>query len=199
MDKSKFCKLSKEVIWKAWQQVKRNKGGCGVDGETIEAFEQKLNRNLYKLWNRMNSGSYFPPEVRGVDIPKRDGKFRRLGIPTVMDRVAQTAIKIILEPTLEAIFLEDSYGYRPGRSAHDAIRVTRERCFKLDWLVEFDIVGMFDNISHELLMKAVRCHTENKGVLLYVERWLKASMRTADGKIEPREKGTHKAELYHRC
>ena len=190
MNKSKPLEISKQVVWEAWQAVRRNKGSHGIDGESIGEFELNLKDNLYKLWNRMSSGSYFPPPIRGVDIPKSNGKTRRLGVPTVLDRVAQTAVKMMLEPKLEPIFKNDSYGYRPGRSAHDAIHVTKERCFSFDWVLEFDIVGMFDNIPHDLVMKALKQHENDKLVLIYAERWLKAPMLNPDGSISQRVKGT---------
>ena len=189
VNKSKSLEIPKQVVWEAWQAVKKNKGSHGVDGESISECELNLKDNLYKLWNRMSSGCYFPPPIRGVDIPKANGKIRRLGIPTVLDRVAQTAIKMMLEPKLEPIFHENSYGYRPGRSAHDAISVTKERCFELNWVLEFDIVGMFDNIPHDLVLKALRHHESEKLVLLYAERWLKAPMVSPNGVILPRVKG----------
>ncbi|RBJ70496.1 group II intron reverse transcriptase/maturase, partial [Pseudomonas sp. MWU12-2534b] len=139
-----------------------------------------------KLWNRMSSGSYFPPPIKGVPIPKKSGGVRLLGVPTVADRVAQTAVKMMLEPTLEPLFHPDSYGYRPGRSALDAVAVVRQRCWKYDWVLEFDIKGLFDNIDHQLLLKALRKHCQEPWVLLYVERWLKAPMQMADGTITER-------------
>ncbi|POZ60383.1 reverse transcriptase domain-containing protein, partial [Chromobacterium alticapitis] len=168
--------ISKAWIWRAFQSVKANGGASGVDHESIEAFEEHLGRNLYKLWNRMSSGSYFPPPIKGVPIPKKSGGVRLLGVPTVADRVAQTAVKMMLEPTLEPLFHPDSYGYRPGRSALDAVAVVRQRCWKYDWVLEFDIKGLFDNIDHQLLLKALRKHCQEPWVLLYVERWLKAPM-----------------------
>jgi group II intron reverse transcriptase/maturase len=161
--------------------VKSNAGSAGVDGQTIEQFDSDLRSNLYKLWNRMSSGSYFPPPVRAVSIPKKTGGQRILGVPTVADRVAQMVVKQLIEPDLDPIFLADSYGYRPRKSAHDAIGVTRKRCWKYDWVLEFDIKGLFDNIDHELLLRAVRRHVTCKWALLYIERWLTAPMEHADG------------------
>ncbi len=182
--------IPKQLVWEAWKQVRSNGGGAGVDNQSILEFEENLKDNLYKLWNRMSSGSYMPTEVRAVPIPKKSGGTRVLGIPTVADRVAQTTVKLILEPVLDPLFHPDSYGYRPGKSAHDAIGITRRRCWRLDWVVEFDIRGLFDNIDHQLLMRAVRKHCRNRWVLLYIERWLKAPMRTADGEVVERQRGT---------
>ena len=188
---TKPYQISKHLVWEAYQRVKANKGAAGVDGESLQAFEAKLKDNLYKLRNRLSSGSYFPPPIRGVGIPKRYGEvLRMLGIPTVGDRVAQSVVKMVLEPILELVFHKDSYGYRPGRSAHDAIAVVRKRNWENDWVVEFDIKGLFDNIDHELLMRALRKHCQTPWVLLYVERWLKAPMETAEGKLIERTKGT---------
>ncbi len=174
----------------AWERVKANKGAPGVDKQSIEDFEANLKDNLYKLWNRMSSGTYFPPAVRAVEIPKSDGSKRLLGIPTVGDRVAQAVAKIYLEPIVEPKFHEDSYGYRPGKSALDAVGVSRKRCWQQDWVVDLDIKGFFDNLNHELMMKAVRFHTNDKWMHLYVERWLKAPMKLDDGNTVVREKGT---------
>lgn len=162
--------IPKQLVQQAWLQVKSNAGSAGIDNETIKLFEENLKGNLYKLWNRMSSGSYFPPPVKGVLIPKKTGGQRMLGIPTVSDRIAQTVVKMMLESKLEEIFLPDSFGYRPNKSAHDAIEATRARCWRYDWILEFDIKGLFDNIEHDLLMKAVRKHTDNTWVLLYIER-----------------------------
>jgi group II intron reverse transcriptase/maturase len=182
--------VTKRAVWEAYQRVKANRGAAGIDEETIAMFEQRLSRNLYKLWNRMSSGSYFPPPVRQVEIPKAKGGTRKLGIPTVSDRIAQTVVKQIIEPKLDPMFHADSYGYRPGRSAKQAIAVTRKRCWQFDWVVEFDIKGAFDQIDHGLLMKAVRSHIKEDWILLYIERWLTAPFETAEGTQVPRERGT---------
>ncbi len=158
-------------------------------------FEKDLQNNLYKIWNRMSSGSYFPPPVKAVEIPKKAGGVRILGVPTIADRIAQTVVKLTFEPLVEPIFHPDSYGYRPGRSAHDALAQTRTRCWRYDWVLEFDIKGLFDNIPHDLLMKAVRKHTDNPWVLLYIERWLVAPLQRADGSQEPRTRGTPQGSL----
>jgi len=155
MSSTKPFAIAKRSVWEAYQQVKANRGAAGVDEETIAMFEQDLSKNLYKLWNRMSSGSYFPPPVKQVEIPKAKGGTRKLGIPTVSDRIAQTVVKRIIEPLLDPIFHLDSYGYRPGRSAKQAIAVTRKRCWQYDWVVEFDIKAAFDQVDHGLLFKAV--------------------------------------------
>ena len=174
----------------AFKLVKANKGASGIDEKTIAGFEADLKNNPYKLWNRMSSGSYFPKPVRGVEIPKKSGGVRLLGVPTVEDRIAQMVARLNLEPLLEPIFYDDSYGYRPNKSAIDAVRETRSRCWQYDWLVEFDIKGLFDNIDHKLLMKAIRKHTESRWVILYIERWLKAPIKMPDGTIRERYSGT---------
>lgn len=189
-NKTKPFTIPKRDVYRAWELVRANQGAPGVDGQTIGDFELHLKDNLYKLWNRLSSGSYHPPAVRGVAIPKKSGGERLLGIPTVADRVAQMAVRITFEPLVEPHFLPDSYGYRPNKSAIDAIRVTRERCWKQDWVLEFDIKGLFDNISHELLMKAVRKHCDIPWVCLYIERWLTASVELADGHVITRSQGT---------
>jgi len=182
--------IPKALVWNAFQRVKANGGSAGVDEESIEAFEKNLGDNLYKLWNRMGSGSYFPPPVKAVPIPKKSGGTRMLGVPTVADRVAQTVVKLVLEPALEPVFDRDSFGYRPGRSALDAVALVRRRSWDYDWVVEFDIKGLFDNIDHELLLRALRKHCRNPWVLLYLERWLKAPMVTTEGTLVARERGT---------
>jgi RNA-directed DNA polymerase len=182
--------IPKTLIWEAWLHVKANQGAAGIDAETIERFETKLAANLYKLWNRMSSGSYFPPPVKAVPIPKKSGGVRVLGVPTVSDRIAQTAVKMWLEPWLDPIFHRDSYGYRPGKSALEAIAVTRRRCWDQDWVVEFDIRGLFDNLDHGLLMTALRKHCQEPWILLYVERWLRAPMQSVEGQLQARDKGT---------
>src|ERR1700720_1987890 len=190
VDEAKPFKIPKREVWEAFKRVKANQGAAGVDGQSISAFEANLSGNLYKLWNRMSSGSYFPPPVRRVDIPKANGGTRPLGIPTVADRIAQEVVRRYLEPLLEPRFHADSYGYRPGRSAIDAIRTARRRCWRADWVVDLDIKGFFDSIDHELLLKALRKHTDCRWVLLYVERWLRAPMQVEDGRQEPRTAGT---------
>ncbi|MCY1423572.1 Group II intron-encoded protein LtrA [Pseudomonas fluorescens] len=190
MSAAKSYSISKLIVWEAFQRVKANRGAAGIDEQSIAQFEQKLQRNLYKVWNRMSSGSYFPPPVRQVEIPKQSGGKRKLGIPTVADRVAQTAVKLLIEPRLDCLFHSDSYGYRPGKSAKQAIEITRRRCWNMNWVVEFDIKGAFDHIDHELLLKAVRHHVKDVWILLYIERWLKAPFETADGVQVPRESGT---------
>jgi len=190
MKETKSFNIPKKTVYHAWLRVKANKGAEGVDSETIEMFESKLSQNLYKIWNRMSSGTYFPPPVKAVAIPKKTGGERILGIPTVADRVAQMTVKLHLEPFVEPSFSENSYGYRPNKSALDAVGVTRKRCWKFNWVLEFDIKKLFDRIDHELLMKAVRKHTNSKWVLLYTERWLKAPFLKQDGTLEPRAMGT---------
>jgi RNA-directed DNA polymerase len=184
-----FC-ISKWAVLTAWAKVRDNKGSAGVDGVSIEAFEKKLKNNLYRIWNRMSSGTYFPPPVRRVMIPKADGKERPLGIPTVGDRVAQMVVKRELEPKVEHLFHPDSYGYRPKKSALDAVGKCRERCWRYDWIVDLDIKGFFDNIDHSLMMHAVRRHTDSRWMLLYIERWLKAPAEAEDGTLIARDRGT---------
>jgi group II intron reverse transcriptase/maturase len=190
MTSTKPYSIAKSAVREAYRKVKANRGSAGIDDETIAKFERHLSRNLYKLWNRMSSGSYFPPPVKQVEIPKAKGGFRKLGIPTVSDRIAQTVVKLIIEPILDPIFHPDSYGYRPGRSAKQAIAVTRKRCWEYDWVVEFDIKAAFDQIDHGLLMKAVRSHIKEDWILLYIERWLTAPFETAEGEHLLRERGT---------
>lgn len=182
--------ISKQLVMQAYRLVKANAGAGGVDRQSLEDFERDLKDNLYKIWNRLSSGSYFPPAVKAVAIPKKTGGERILGVPTIGDRVAQTVVTLCFEPSVEPYFLSDSYGYRPNKSALDAIRITRERCWHYDWVLEFDIRGLFDNISHELLMKAVKKHTQCKWVILYIERWLKAPMQMLDGGQKQRDRGT---------
>jgi len=181
--------IDKKQVYQAYRAVRSSKGGAGVDGQTIEAFEADLEGNLYRIWNRMSSGSYFPPPVRAVAIPKKTGGERILGVPTVSDRIAQMVVKQKIEPGIDSMFLADSYGYRLGKSALDAVGITRQRCWKYDWILEFDIKGLFDNISHELLLKAVRKHVKSKWAILYIERWLTAPMERDGERIE-RSRGT---------
>jgi group II intron reverse transcriptase/maturase len=191
VDKPKSFEISKEAVRGAYSRVKANKGAPGVDGESIEEFERNLEGNLYKLWNRMSSGSYFPPPVRMVEIPKPGGRgVRVLGVPTVADRIAQTVVKEHLEAVVEPIFHEDSYGYRPGRSALDAVGKCRERGWRRDWVIDLDIKAFFDTLDHELVLRAVKHHAKERWVLLYVERWLKAPLQREDGSLVAREKGS---------
>ena len=187
---SKPFNIDKREVYEAYLRVRSNGGAAGVDGVALDEFETDLKGNLYRIWNRMSSGTYFPPPVRAVPIPKKSGGQRILGVPTVADRVAQTVVKQVVEPILDAVFLANSYGYRPGRSALDAVRVTRERCWKYDWVLEFDIKGLFDNIDHELLLRAVRKHVTCAWALLYSERWLTAPMLQEDGAMVERSRGT---------
>ncbi len=182
--------IPKRLVWGAFQRVKSNGGSAGVDGVSIAGFARDLRGNLYKIWNWMSSGSYFAPPVRSVMIPKKDGGQRRLGIPTVADRVAQTVAKMVLEPMLEPIFDPDSFGYRPGRSALDAVALVRRRCWKSDWLVEFDIKGLFDNIDHALLLRALEWNCKVPWVVMYAKRWMTAPLLEEDGSLVPRTRGT---------
>ena len=191
MTKAKPYAISKQVVWEAYKKVKANRGAAGVDGQSLAAFEKDLKNNLYKLWNRMSSGSYFPPPVLRVEIPKgTTGATRPLGIPTVSDRIAQMVVKSMFEPLVEPYFHPDSYGYRPGKSALDAVGITRQRCWRQDWVIDLDIKGFFDNLDWDLLLRAVRHHTDVPWVLLYVERWLKAPVQCQDGRLESRTKGS---------
>jgi RNA-directed DNA polymerase len=190
MKEGKPFEISKHQVLKAYKRVKANRGAGGTDGINFAEYEADLKNNLYKLWNRMSSGSYFPAPVRGVEIPKKNGKKRLLGIPTISDRIAQMVVRMNFEPLVEPIFCNDSYGYRPNRSALDAIKVARRRCWDMAWVIETDIRGLFDNIDHELLMTVVRKHTDCKWVALYIERFLKAPIMMPDGTMQDRTSGT---------
>jgi RNA-directed DNA polymerase len=190
LDKTKPFSISKFVVWEAYKRVKANKGSAGIDEESLEEFELNLKDNLYRLWNRMSSGSYFPPPVLLVEIPKQDGGLRPLGIPTVTDRIAQMVVKMTLEPILEPHFHADSYGYRPNKSAIEAVGMTRKRCWRYDWVIDIDIKGFFDNLDYELMMRAIKHHTDCKWIILSIERWLKAPVQRRDGTVVDREKGT---------
>jgi len=190
VSEAKPYNIPKQLVWEAYQRVKANRGAAGVDGESLATFEEDLKGNLYKIWNRMSSGSYFPPPVRLVEIPKGNGGVRPLGIPTVADRVAQTVVKMVLEPMVEPMFHRDSYGYRPGRSALDAVGMTRKRCWESDWVIDLDIKAFFDSLDHGLVERAVAHHTDIPWVRLYVARWLRAPVQQMDGTLEPRSKGT---------
>lgn len=187
---TKSLPVSKRMVYNSYLKVLDKDGGAGIDKQSIESFNKGLSGNLYKIWNRMTSGSYFPPPVRTVLIPKKQGGLRPLGIPTVGDRIAQGVVKDYLEPSLESVFHNSSFGYRPGRSAHDALTQCQANCIKQAWVIDVDIQGFFDNISHEMLLSLVRQHTQESWVLMYVERWLKAGVEQADGSIAARTKGT---------
>src|ERR1035441_3529086 len=184
-----FC-ISRNEVLEAYERVKANKGAAGVDGQSLEDFERNLKGNLYKIWNRMSSGSYFPPPVRTVKIPKANGGERKLGIPTVSDRIAQQVVKSRWEPAVDPLFHPDSYGYRPGKSALDAVGQARERCWRYDWVVDLDIKGFFDNLDQSLLLRAVKKHAPERWIVLYIERWLKAPAQEEGGRLVPRERGT---------
>lgn len=189
MSKAKPFEISRHMVWEAYQRVKANKGSAGVDGESMADFESNLKDNLYKLWNRMSSGSYFPLAVKQVMIPKASGGQRPLGIPTISDRIAQTVVKLKLEPELDPHFHPDSYGYRPGKSAIEAVGITRKRCWRYNWVIDLDIQGFFDNLDRELLKKALKRHTDCRWVLLYIERWLHAPIQRESGEQICRTKG----------
>lgn len=187
---AKAFDIPKQLVWEAYWRVKANRGAAGVDGESLRQFEADRRNQLYKIWNRLSSGSYFPPPVRLVEIEKTGGGIRPLGIPTVADRVAQAVVRLVLEPGVDAQFHDDSFGYRRGRSAHQAIARARERCWVYDWVVDLDIKGFFDNLPHELVERAVARHTSLSWVRLYIARWLRAPVQRPDGTIEQRTKGT---------
>jgi RNA-directed DNA polymerase len=185
--------ISKWKVWEAFERVKANKGAAGVDEQSIAEFEADRDRNLYKIWNRMSSGSYFPPPVKAVEIPKAGGKgVRVLGVPTVADRIAQTVVRLYLEPNVEPVFHPDSYGYRPRKSALDAVAACRQRCWRADWVIDMDIRAFFDTVPWDLVLKAVARHiSPDQGwILLYVGRWLKAPLQQADGTLAARDRGT---------
>lgn len=189
--KDKSFAIPKQLVWEAWRQVKANKGAPGVDGQALEEFEFDLENELYRVWNRMSSGTYFPPPIRAVEIPKPHGDgVRLLGVPTIADRVAQTVVAMQLEPLVEPRFHPDSYGYRPGRSAHDALAVCRQRCWKYDWIIDLDVQKFFDEVPWDLIVRAVEAVTDCRWVLLYVKRWLAAPLKHPDGTLQERDKGT---------
>jgi RNA-directed DNA polymerase len=189
--------IPKELVWQAWRQVKANGGAAGADGVTIEMFEKDLKDNLYRVWNRMSSGTYFPPPVRAVEIPKASGGTRMLGVPSVGDRVAQTVAAMALEPRTEAIFHDDSYGYRPRKGALDAVAVCRQRCWEKSWVIDLDIRKFFDSVPWDLAVKAVQANVthEQRWITLYVRRWLAAPIVMPDGRTEARDKGTPQGSL----
>jgi RNA-directed DNA polymerase len=187
---TKSLPISKRMVYDSYLKVVSKDGSAGIDKQSIEMFNESLSDNLYKIWNRMTSGSYFPPPVRTVFISKKQGGKRPLGIPTVSDRIAQGVVKDYLEPSLEAIFHSSSFGYRPGRSAHDALKQCQDNCIKYAWVIDVDVKGFFDNISHDIMLQLLQQHTQEKWVMLYSERWLKAGMEQEDGSIIARTKGT---------
>jgi RNA-directed DNA polymerase len=193
MKTAKPFEISKHLVAEAWQKVRRNRGSAGIDRQSIEEFEENLKDNLYRIWNRMSSGTWFPPPVLTVEIPKKQGGTRALGIPTVSDRVAQMVVKMVFEPLVDPIFHKDSYGYRPGKSAIQAIKVTRERCWRYDWVLEFDIKGLFDNIDTDMLLKAVEKHAKNndnhRWITLYITRWLECPIEDSAGNVARRHSG----------
>ena len=183
--------ISRQMVWKAYKKVRANKGSAGVDAVSMEDFDVNRSKHLYKLWNRMSSGSYFPPPVKEVEIPKKDGKFRKLGIPTISDRIGQMVVKEYIEPRLEKIFSPNSYGYRPNKNAHQALESVRKNCRKTDWVIDLDIKGFFDNINHDKLMLAVGRHVPENWVQLYIKRWLATPVLTKSGELVAKQgKGT---------
>ncbi len=183
--------ISKQLVWEAYERVKANKGAAGVDGQSVDEFEKDLKGNLYKIWNRMSSGTYFPQPVKAVQLPKpHGGGIRTLGVPTVADRIAQTVVALELGARTESIFHDDSYGYRPGRSALQAVGRCRERCFRTDWVLDLDVAQFFDSVPHDLMVKAVEANTDKRWVLLYVKRWLVAPIQLPDGTLAARDRGT---------
>ncbi len=191
MNQTKPFTISKRLVYEAYKRVKANKGSAGIDEQSIYDFDQDLKNNLYKLWNRLSSGSYQPPAVKRVYIAKADGKERPLGIPTVSDRIAQMVVKLVIEPELENHFHPDSYGYRPGKSAHQALKLTMERSRKHAWVVDMDIKGFFDNLDHRLMMRAIQKHVPQRWAKLYIQRWLTAPVQQhPDGTLESRHQGT---------
>jgi len=190
-NETKSIPISRSMIWEAYKKVRANKGSAGADEVSMDEYDANRRKHLYKLWNRMASGSYFPPPVKEVEIPKKDGKVRKLGIPTISDRVAQMAIKMYIEPRFEAIFSENSYGYRPNKSAHQALEKVRENTRKNDWVIDLDIKGFFDNISHEKLMLAVEKHVPENWIKLYIKRRLEAPILKKSGELITKQgKGT---------
>jgi len=198
--KDKSFAIPKLLVGEAWRQVKANKGAPGVDGQDLDAFEADLENNLYKVWNRMSSGTWFAAPVRAVEIPKpHGGGTRMLGVPTIADRVAQTTVAMFLEPLVEPRFHQDSYGYRPGRSPHDAVAVCRQRCWKYDWAIDLDVQKFFDEVPWDLIVKAVEAVTDCCWVLLYVKRWLHAPLQHPDGTLEQRSRGTPQGSAISPC
>ena len=192
MNQKQFNKpfsIPKQLIFDAWKEVKENRGSAGIDAVKIKDYQEQLGKNLYKLWNRMSSGSYFPQPVKLVEIPKKSGGKRPLGIPSVDDRIAQSAVVLLINERIDQTFHPDSYGYRPGKSAIDALTTARQRCWKYDWVLDMDISKFFDTIDHDLLMLAVKKHVKESWILLYIERWLKVPYQTVNGERIERTMG----------
>lgn len=190
-NETKSVPVSRQMVWAAYKKVKANKGSAGVDEISMEEFDANRSKHLYKLWNRMASGSYFPPPVKEVEIPKKDGKIRKLGVPTISDRIGQMVIKDYLEPRFEAIFSPNSYGYRPNKNAHQALESVRNNCRKTDWVIDLDIKGFFDNIDHGKLMLAIEKHVSEQWCLFYIKRWLNTPVQTKSGELVQKQgKGT---------
>ena len=182
-NETKSIPISREMVWKAYKKVRANQGGSGVDQLSMQDYDVERSKHLYKLWNRIASGSYFPPPVKEVEIQKKDGNVRKLGIPTISDRVGQTVVKEIIESRFEKIFSPHSYGYRPNKDAHQALAVVRENCWRNDWVIDLDIKGFFDNIDHEKLFLALERHVTEKWILMYIKRWLSAPIFTKSGEL----------------
>ncbi|PVD49280.1 group II intron reverse transcriptase/maturase [Terrimonas sp.] len=188
--KSKPVPITKDMVREAYRKVRSNKGSAGVDEVSLQTFDENVSKNLYRLWNRMASGSYFPMPVKEVIIPKSTGGERKLGIPGISDRIAQEVVKTYLEPRLEAVFLPQSYGYRPHRNAHQALEQVRENVRHYAWVIDMDIKSFFDEVNHELLMKAIDKHVPEKWVKMYIRRWLEAPVQTKDGLVFKKGQGT---------
>jgi len=188
-DFNKPFSISKHAVYASWKEVKQNRGSAGIDSVSIKSYEESLSSHLYKLWNRMSSGTYFPQPVKLVEIPKKGGGTRPLGIPTVNDRIAQNVVVLEIRERLDSIFHTDSYAYRSKHNAIQAVATARQRCWQYDWVLDMDISKFFDTIDHDLLMKAVKCHVSEKWILLYIERWLKVPYERETGERIERTMG----------
>ena len=190
-EQTKSVPITRMMVWEAYKKVRSNKGSAGIDSITLDEFEKVRSKELYKIWNRLASGSYFPLNVKRVEIPKGGGKTRPLGIPTVSDRIAQQVIKAYIEPRLEAEFMNSSYGYRPNKSAHQAVKEVQKNVRKYSWVIDLDIQEFFENVNHELLYKAMQVHISESWVEMYIKRWLEAPIQLADDTLKyPNGKGT---------
>ena len=190
-EETRSVPITRKMVWEAYKLVKKNKGSAGTDLQTLDEFEKVRSKALYKIWNRLSSGSYFPSKIKRVEIPKDGGKFRPLGIPTVSDRIAQQVVKRYIEPRLDAEFMNNSYGYRPNKSAHQAVKEVQNNVRKYSWVIDLDVQEFFENVNHELLFKALVVHVSEKWVLMYIKRWLEAPIQLKDGSlVYPEGKGT---------